>query len=303
MSTPRYGQEWGSDQMVTCLGELRELGANWVATHPYASIRDDGTVGTRIDPEAPPDYLTRPIREARARGMKILIKPHLAYWGSRRFSWRGEIDFGNDTEQWDRFWSGYESWIVGQARIAKDADAFCIGTELDRTLRFRDRWQRIIVRIREVTKAHLTYAANWTDYRRVPFWRDLDCIGIQAYFPLAMGPTESPDALRAGWRARMKELRSFSASHDDMPIVFTELGYPRAANAAVEPWGYRESADETARTTQLRCLDAALAAVDEEPVVVGAFLWKWFPRASRRDHNFKLQQPAVLDVIRGRWVR
>ena len=59
-----------------------------------------------------------------------------------------------------------------------------VGTQLDRTLHFEDDWRLIIATVRRYFEGTLTYAANWTDYEKVPFWDALDVIGIQAYFPL-----------------------------------------------------------------------------------------------------------------------
>jgi hypothetical protein len=102
--------------------------------------------------------VTRPIREAKALGLKIPIEPHLAYWGSP-FSWRGEIAFETEAE-WERFWSDYEFFIEELASWSRNADAFVIGTELPGTLTQEERWRHLIGRLREVTDVPLTYAAN-----------------------------------------------------------------------------------------------------------------------------------------------
>ncbi|MFN0006784.1 MAG: hypothetical protein ACKVXR_02660, partial [Planctomycetota bacterium] len=128
ISCQTWGREWGSDGFGPELDELKALGVNWVSIHPYASIRHDGTVeARRFDPERPPEWILRPIREAHERGMSILVIPHLAYWGSP-WGWRGEIDFEHP-EELARFFETYTSWIVGVARAAKDADGFSIGNE------------------------------------------------------------------------------------------------------------------------------------------------------------------------------
>ena len=183
ISTHGGGRDWGSDAMIPTMEEIRALGANWVSIHPYARINTDGSLRfERFDPQNPPEYLARPIREAHRLGLNICIKPHIAYWGTP-FSWRGEITFERD-EEWQRFWADYSEWIVLLAAASRDADGFVVGTELDRTLHFENEWRAVIARVREQTRAPLTYAANWTDYHRVPFWDALDVIGIQAYFPL-----------------------------------------------------------------------------------------------------------------------
>lgn len=298
ISTHWSGEDWGHDEIVPTIERIRETGAGWIATHPYAGIRNDGSLRFRpIDPDDPPAALTRPIEEAHARGLKVLIKPHLAYWGSG-FGWRGEITFDDD-EAWDRFFDDYERWIVGVARACRDADGFVVGTELDRTLHHDDRWRRIVARVREVTDAPLTYAANWPDYRRVGFWDALDVIGIQAYFPIVDAAGATADALRSGWRARMAELAAY-AREQNRRIVFTELGYNRAHDTAVRPWEYDTDGPE-AEPAQEAALRAALAAVEAEPAVVGVFLWKWFPEPHPVGRNFQLATPRLIRVIADTW--
>ena len=295
VSCQTWGWEWGSDAMLETMDDLKSLGVNWIAIHPYAGIRADGTVrmprrldgGERLrtghddavifgDSEEPV-WLTRPIAEAHKRGIKIMIKPHLAYWGSP-FSWRGDIAFETE-EQWERFFTTYDAWITRLARICADADAFVVGTELDRTTRFESEWRDIIKKVRAETKAPLTYSANWTDYRKVPFWDALDCIGVQAYFPLAadVALPEEKDLVLA-WRGHLQRMEAY-AERVGKPIVFGELGYNTTALAAKEPWSTREIGDHR-EECQRRCLHAALGTMAGSDVVVGAFCGSGSPDRS-----------------------
>ncbi len=184
ISCPGAGLIWGTDQMVRTMHELKDLGVNWITIHPYAGIAADGTVGGKGIERMYRDttWLTRPIAEAHRLGLKIMIKPHLAYWGSP-FGWRGEISFDSE-EEWQRFFETYEVWIAHVAELCRDADGFVVGTELDRTVHDERRWRQVIEAVRKRTEAPLTYSASWEAYERVPFWDALDVIGIQSYFPL-----------------------------------------------------------------------------------------------------------------------
>jgi hypothetical protein len=51
--------------------------------------------------------------------------------------------------------------------------------------------------IRKIYTGKLTYAANWDDFDKVPFWKELDYIGIDAYFPLS-------DAATTKWKSSIK---------------------------------------------------------------------------------------------------
>ncbi len=301
VSCPTWGPEWGTDEMVETMTELKALGATWIAIHPYAWIgRDTGLGGLEhYDPKRPPRWLTRPIVEAHRLGLKMLIKPHLGYWGSR-FRWRGEIEFQTDRE-WRRFFEDYETWIVNLARICRQADGFVVGTELDKTLGHEEEWRRIIRRVREVFRGPLTYGANWTDYERVPFWDALDIVGIQAYFPLVEAGAASPvtrEAIDSGWRRILLRLKRYS-KQTGRRIVFTELGYNQAFRAPFAPWEYQVDGPE-AEAIQAACLESALNAIEREPTVVGAFLWKWFPGPGR-SRDFSLETPGLQRLLRKVW--
>jgi hypothetical protein len=297
ISTHGGGRDWGSDAIVPTMEEIRSIGANWVSIHPYARINIDGSVRFQlIDPDDPPAHIIRPIREAHALGLKICIKPHLAYWGSP-FTWRGEIEFSND-EEWARFWRDYRQWIVQLAQACRQADAFIVGTELDRMLHAEDQWRGLIAEVRQHTDAPLSYAANWPDYQRVPFWDALDIIGIQAYFPLTEHPNPDAAQLKAAWTQRMAELRAY-AEQMNRNIVFTELGYNRSHLAPVKPWEYQ--VDDDAHPIQEACMRAALQAIDEEPRVVGALLWKWFIQPRSVGRNFQLATPPLKNLIAEFW--
>ncbi len=300
LSTHRAGQEWGSDQIVPTFERIAETGANWVAIHPYAWISPQGEVRFRgFEGDQTPRSVTRPIEEAHRQGLKILIKPHLGYWGSG-FAWRGEIHF-DQAEEWTRFFDSYIEWMGVLATAAEGADAFCVGTELDATLAHVQRWRECIEVVRSRIDAPLTYAANWGDYRRVTFWDALDVIGIQAYFPITEVADPDEAELRAGWERRLETLRLYSRSQR-RPIVFTELGYNRSWQAAARPWTYEVDGPE-AEVLQARCLRVALSVIESEPAVLGVFLWKWFPEPHPVGRNFQLAVPALLESIRSVWRR
>ncbi len=298
ISTHRSGQEWATDHMRPTMQQLRDLGAGWVAIHPYAGIRPDGTVRIYrpVDPDSPTEELTRPIREAHALGLKILIKPHLAYWGS--FEWRGEIGFDEEAA-WERFWNGYTDWIVAVAKITREADGFVVGTELARTLEHEDRWREVIAAVRRATDAPLTYAANWDRYESVPFWNALDAIGIQGYFPLVdADEAVTADTVRAGWARWAAKLSAFSEAQG-RPVLLTELGYNHSSRTAREPWSGETDGEGTA--LQALCTRVALETVEREAAILGSFLWKWFPEPRPVGRDFRLATPEMREVIREAW--
>jgi hypothetical protein len=228
--------------------------------------------------------------------MKICVKPHLAHWRSG-FSWRGEITF-ETAEEWERFWSGYSDWITTMAAACSDADMFVVGTELDRTVSHEKEWRDLIRRVREVTRAPITFALNWDSFEKVPFWDSLDLVGVQSYFPISSEEDPSRAELENGWRQLSKRLSGFS-QRIGKRIVLTELGYNQSFSAASEPWTY--PVDQAAEPLQLLCMSVALNAIAAEPAIIGAFLWKWFPEPRPVGRNFQLATEGMRRVIREVW--
>jgi len=299
ISTPTYGPEWGTPQMERTLDRLAELGVNWIAYHPYARVRRDGSVVGWGDPSQPPDWVLFPIEAAHERGIKVLVKPHLAHWGSG-FSWRGEIEFP-DPQAEARFFREYQAWITGLAAACSDADAFVVGTELDKTTGNEAAWREVIASVRRVNSGHLTFASNWDRYADVPFWDALDAIGIQAYFPLVTaqqvprGQAPTTEQLSAGWDRVLSKVRQVS-ERTGKPVIFTELGYDASPTAAHEPWASGRGGE----AVQERALSVALRRIHQEPAVRGVFLWKWFPGEVARG-DFRLSRPEVQALIERAW--
>ena len=125
-------------------------------------------------------------------------------------------------------------------------------------------------------------------------------IGIQAYFPLVdHDEPPTPQELEAGWADVVADLEAYSRVQG-RKIVLGELGYNHSMHAAVRPWSYQQDSDPRAGDLQEECLAVALAAVDQSPSIVGAFLWKWFPGEFPRG-NFLKSTPRMRAVIADRW--
>lgn len=294
-----WGAEWASRQMIETMRELRALGTNWVSYHPYAWIRNDGSLGYRKGMQQ--SHVVEPLRYGRRLGIKMLLKPHIGYWGSR-FAWRGDITF-SDEASWQRFFRDYQDWTVDQAKIAAKhrADLFSVGVEYRLTLHREKEWRRLIAAVRRVYKGKITYSANWDSYQRVGFWDALDVIGIQAYFPISTTPNPSEAQIRAGWQPILRTLGAFAKKHKK-DIVFTELGYNYASHTLARPWDHSEGG-EGAGEIKLRALRVALELLEQQPWLKGIFLWKWFPSRRHIETNYTLQYPAMKALLRRLWLR
>lgn len=297
VSCPRGGQIWGSPVMADSLAELETLGVEWIAIHPYAWVRRNGEVRSRSTSEA--GYLARANEMIRSAGLRLFWKPHLGYWGS--FDWRGAIEFADEAE-WNLFFSGYRSFILEQARLAErfGAEIFAIGVELELTTH-RPEWRQLLREVRDIYAGRLTYAANWDRLGRVPFWNELDLIGVHAYYPLSSDREPSREDLERGWDTALADLAKVSAAHGDKPVLFAEIGYNRALQAAAEPWDYEMEDTPAARRLRSELMQVAIRRLENEPLVRGMFWWKWIPGPSGHDRDFSMKDPEARRVLEEHW--
>jgi hypothetical protein len=300
VSCQTWGYEWATPEMKATMIELKNLGANSISIHPYARIYEDGQVRFRKDRQS--THITTPVAWGKELDIQLMIKPHLAYWGTK-FRWRGDIDFKNEKE-WQTFFRDYEEWIVTIASIAENSGAqiFCVGTELMNSLLYEKEWRQIISKIKNVYKGKLTYAANWDMYYKVLFWDDLDYIGIQAYFPLVDQEIPSGDQIIQGWDTIYEEIIPFARDLEKR-IIFTEIGYDISLKAAQEPWRPGRQNQVQGEYLQKLCLGIALDKAKEHDQMAGMFLWKWFPETQAFTHyeDYNLQRPEIKSLLREMW--
>jgi hypothetical protein len=300
VSCQTWGIEWQTPEMEAALDELKSLGVNSIAIHPYAQIREDGHVAVGRRSSASTAHITKPLRWARERGMSAMLIPHIAYWGTK-FSWRGEINFAT-AEEWNIFFIEYEAWIVQMATLAETehAEVFCVGLEFSFAQKYDVRWRRVIAAVREVYHGKVTYGANWNDYAEVKFWDALDYIGVLAYFPLTKTPDPSASELAAAWEKRCAELEKYSKEQGKQ-FLFTEIGYNESARTAAEPWAFKTGGDHAAEI-QARCIETALRLPAKHPFIAGMYWWKWLPEIPHDEQeNYRLQTGAIKALLAKYW--
>jgi len=179
------------------------------------------------------------IETLRKDNISIMIKPQLWLWHGE---FTGLLKMNNETD-WKLLEQSYSNFIMEYAELAKEvnAEVLCIGTELEEFIKNRpDYWSQLIKEIRKVYKGKLTYAANWDEFRRTPFWTEVDYIGIDAYFPVSDMKTPTIEDCIKGWEKHKKDLKNFSEQIDRL-ILFTEYGYRSVDYTGKEPWRYDRS--------------------------------------------------------------
>ncbi len=237
------------------------------------------------------------IRLARGQGASLFLKPQI--W-MRHGTYTGSFDA---RDKWEVFEAYYEEYLVTFARLAEleQVEYFCIGTEMDLFVKERPHfWTKLIKQVRTEYSGKLTYAANWDNYQEVPFWDQLDYVGIDAYFPLSdqVDPTVSElIALWQPWKSAIKQL----ADSVNKPVLFCEFGYRSRNYTTKEPWD-SERKGEVNLDAQKVAYQALFQSFWQEPWFSGGYLWKWFPNHEQaggvNNNRFTPQNKPATEVIR-----
>lgn len=259
--------------------EARRMGANWVSLTPFGRVYDLHPTG--IDPsfEAPFQdnrlAVMRAVAQAHAEGLRVMLVPHLWVETGR---WRGDIDPGS-SRGWERWLQSYEQFLFTWARVASEVhvDMLAVGVELKSavTTTHAARFLQTIREVRRLYPGPLTYAGNWDDIEHTVILGELDLIGLNAFYPLAVTPGAGRQELIQG--ARRVAHRGRALARDwRKPVLFTEFGYTSRRDPALRPWEWPEHLQEVVvdQVAQAAAYEALLSVMIAEPWFAGLFVWR-----------------------------
>ena len=259
---------------------IKKVNAKWIALVPFGFARK-GSNEIRFNLEfqwwgEKKEGIVKCIKSAHKNGLKVMLKPQIYIPGS----WIGQLDFESEEEWlvWEKSYLEYINFYLDIA-IEHNVEMFCIGTELKIAIQKRQAfWTQLIEDSKCKYAGMMTYSGNWDAYDKVPFWEQLDYIGLSAYFPLSEEKTPTKAELLKKWKAKSKELEKFSSKYN-MPILFTEYGYLSIDGCAGKAWELEKRIDKTPinELAQANAYDALLETFYLTDFWAGGFLWKWFP--------------------------
>jgi len=243
---------------------------------------------TRTPPDAAVEHA---VATAQSLGLQVLLKPQVDVLDG---TYRGLIAPA-DRQAW---FTSYRAMLTHYATLARQlrVGGLVVGVELGSMVsgpRDTTLWRAMIRSVRQLGyKGSLTYAANWDQLHLVGFWRALDYIGIDAYFPLIprrhqYSPTIAD--LVSAWHGSyvtggpvdwVNEVTQLERV-ERRPVVFTELGYVATACTAAAPYAVVPTCASAAgptvasRRAQQDAYVAALRVWSRVSFVRGIYWWDW----------------------------
>ncbi len=265
----------GSDPQAA-LREVKATGADWVMV--LATEYQPTTSSTKISTSSsltPTDAsLKTIIAYAHSIGLKVMLKPQVNVSSG---SARSLIGKSFSSSQWSTWFSSYDSMIVRYAKLAAATrcEQFCVGCELDATVSHATDWRTTVAKVRAVYSGKLTYAADtiFTGSQVCTWWSAVDFIGFDAYPKLVTTSEPTVAQLLAGWKTFYAKVAAVHSTYGK-PVIFTEIGCPSVAGAALHPADWQSSA-AVDLAGQQRWYQAALEAFAGQSFMKGMFWWNW----------------------------
>jgi len=280
------------------LEEIRSTGATDVSL-VLTWLQEDVAATDLTDDAAtpPPERLRRVIRRAHALGLRVMVFPIVRLRHRTAREWRGLLQ----PRDLDRWFASYRERVLALAALcdAEGVERLSIGSELVSLERHAERWRALIRAARARYRGAILYSANWDRYAEVPFWADVDLIGVSAYWGVtAPGARVTEADAIAGWRPIRERLAAFGRAQR-RPIVFTEMGYPSVSGAGAWPWNDFLTGEDGVKDdeAQRRLYEAFTIAWSREPALAGVYFWIWEDAGGFGDRGYSPRdKPAELVV-------
>ncbi|WP_158818588.1 hypothetical protein [Methylocapsa sp. S129] len=216
------------------------------------------------------------------------------------------------------FFASYQAMILQQAQVAaaNGATSLSIGTELDQFTgpAYKSYWDSIISALRaDYPSLKLTYSSIWDDNlspwqwggaglavgtgnlaTQVSFAGELDFFGVDCYAPISDAANPTLAQLIAGWTQPPTDSTSLAvtggqsliayfasvATAVGKPLLFTELGYENATDAASQP--AESSTNVVDSNLQAALYQAFFEAWQQagNSAFAGVYFWNWDPNAA-----------------------
>jgi endonuclease YncB( thermonuclease family) len=281
------------------LKEIKEFGATHVLLSSSWLMEDwkSNEIGPVRGRSPSWACLSRTTRQARELGLGVAYLPLVLLRTGTVEHWRGDIQ---PTKTWLWF-RNYGRYVARFADLAREHGVSLVsaGSEYSSMEQYTGAWKAVIGNLRARCGAKLTYSANWDHLRVIKFWNDLDVAGMTAYHSLTGKDDPTVAELEEGWRPIRDKLLELQRELE-IPIFFTEVGYPSQDGANKDPWNYFINPDKPDLEEQADCFRAFTRTWESAPPEFrGFFIWKWWRNGDDSDRaSYSIYGKPAYEVMK-----
>lgn len=247
-----------------------------------------------------PAHMGSIIDYAKGKGLRVILMPIVLLDKPRTATeWRGTIR----PDDWTDWWISYRdfmhhfSWVAEAHKV----DVLVIGSELVSTESQAEEWRRVIDTVRQTFKGLLTYSANWDHYKDIPFWDQLDLIGMNSYYTLGDDHRVSVAEIERRWRKIQTNLLDFQQKVG-RPLVLLEAGWCSLQNAADEPWDYTRGEVPIDLELQRKLYEGFFRSWHGQEGLGGFMIWEWPAGDGGRDNRGYTPEGKPAEKVLREWL-
>ena len=260
------------------------LGANSVGIS--FPIFTDGAWPTRVyttaDVTPTPESLAELIRNAKARGLRVMLRPIIDEQNITGYAsaWRGSIEPKNIAN----WFASYRETLMPflAASQAAGAHTFVVGTELDSLVRQSAQWQALLTEAAGVFTGRLAYADNWGQWATGRPGIAGAVPGLDAYPQLGLPDAATVAQITNAWTRWLQKRPAELAN-----TVVQEVGISATPGAYTQPARWAEHGQTLEPLIQGNWFAGACAAVKSLDMA-GIYFWcldAWAEPANAADYT------------------
>ena len=232
------------------IDKIAELGADTILFVVDSKQENGKSIRIFLDmrEEPSPDKLGQLIQYAHSKKLRVILMPIVLLEAPIKTEWRGTIH----PDVWDEWWDSYREMLRHYDGVAEanHVELFVIGSELVSTESQLEEWTRTIHQVRKEYHGQITYSANWDHYTTIPFWDQLDVMGMNSYYDLGRDVPGSKEQqnnatvaqINSRWAKIQKDILDFGQKINK-PVIMLEVGWCSIGNAVTEPWDYTQETE------------------------------------------------------------
>ncbi|WP_116417373.1 glycoside hydrolase family 113 [Subtercola boreus] len=285
---------WNTAEAADSLSKLVDLNVNWVGIALGALQATAQSTDIRFgdEPTVTDDEVRWAIRESKALGLKVCLKPVVNVADG---TWRAFIGFFDEEvpgePSWAEWFSSFARFMIHYARIAEEegCEMLCVGCEMVQTDKRDTEWRALIAEVREVFTGLITYNCDKYQEDRVTWWDAVDVISSSGYYPLGE------------WDTQLERIGAVVV-RENKPFFFMESGCPSRTGSAARPndWTLQGA---VSGAEQAEWYKDAFETCAKRSWVQGFMLWDWPPllyvrEAAGADDDYCIYGKPAEDIVR-----
>jgi hypothetical protein len=155
--------------------------------------------------------------------------------------------------------------------------------------------------VRKTFHGQLTYSANWDHYTTIPFWNQLDLMGMNCYYKLGPNSKVTVADINQRWAGIQSSIMTF-ARKIDKPVIMLEVGWCSMENAASEPWDYTQYTVPLDLDIQKRLYESYFQTWYGKKGFGGFMMWSWTPNASGPEDRGYTPEGKPAEKVLRQWL-